>query len=106
MNSSLKNEQEENSKLLMETRDLSLLAEANYLAGRIESLGAEHDLALKTYEEDMRLTDEQLAAEMENCKNLYAEHFGTTDTEVIVHVAKEAAFGDKPAKKNSTDKQG
>ncbi len=100
------NEQEKMAKQLIKTRDPAILARAEQIANQRKWTDSVHDMMVSTYEDEMHMTDEQLAAEMENCKNLYAEHFGTTDTEVIVHVSKEAAFGDKPAKKNSTDKQG
>lgn len=100
------NEQEKSIKQLMKTKDPAVLARAEQIANQRKWVKDVHDMIVTTYEDEMRMTDEQLAAEMQNCKNLYAEHFGTTDTEVIVHTAREAAFGDKPAKKNSTDKQG
>lgn len=100
------NEQEQMAKKLIKTKDPAILARAEQLKSQRNMLDAMHDLQLQMIDDEINMTDEQLAAEMNNVKNIYSEHFGTTDTEVIVHVSKEAAFGDKPAKKNSTDRQG
>ena len=99
------NEQEKMARQLMKSKDPAILARAEQLANQRFWTDAAHEMALSTYEEELNTTDEQLATEMKNCRNLFAEHFGTIDTEMIVHTSKEAAFGDKPAKKNSTDKQ-
>lgn len=102
MDTYMKNEAKAMSKELIKTKDPTILGKLEELTVRHQEVSGDHEFNQKMYEEEIHTTDLMLAEEMKNCKNLFAEHFGTIDTEMIVHTAREAAFGDKPAK--SSDK--